>query len=59
VRPKPRAPVATPLTWKEVEKGVELSDFRIDTVPARLRKLGDLWTPLLAARGRFALERVL
>jgi bifunctional non-homologous end joining protein LigD len=59
VRPKPRAPVSTPLTWKEVEKGVELSDFRIDTVPARLRKLGDLWTPLLAARGRFALERVL
>jgi bifunctional non-homologous end joining protein LigD len=58
-RPKPRAPVSTPLTWKEVEKGVELSDFRIDNVPARLKKIGDLWKPLLAARARFALERVL
>jgi bifunctional non-homologous end joining protein LigD len=58
-RPKPRAPVSTPLTWKEVEKGVDITDFRIDNVPARLKKLGDLWKPLLAARGRFKLERVL
>jgi bifunctional non-homologous end joining protein LigD len=58
-RPKPRAPVSTPLTWKEVEKGVKIEDFRIDNVPARLKKLGDLWKPLLAARGRFDLERVL
>jgi bifunctional non-homologous end joining protein LigD len=58
-RPKPRASVSTPLTWKEVEKGVKIEDYRIDNVPARLQKLGDLWTPLLAARGRFALERVL
>jgi bifunctional non-homologous end joining protein LigD len=58
-RPKPRAPVSTPLTWAEVEKGVAITDFRIDNVPARLKKLGDLWKPLLAARGRFKLERVL
>jgi bifunctional non-homologous end joining protein LigD len=58
-RPKPQAPVSTPLTWKEVEKGVAITDFRIDNVPARLKKLGDLWKPLLAARGRFKLERVL
>ena len=58
-RPKPRASVSTPLTWNEVEKGVAITDFRIDNVPARLRKLGDLWKPLLAARGRFKLERVL
>jgi bifunctional non-homologous end joining protein LigD len=59
VRPKPRAPVSTPLTWDEVEAGVELADFRIDNVPARLNKLGDLWKPLVAARGRFKLETVL
>ena len=53
------AGVSTPLTWKEVEKGVAITDFRIDNVPARLAKLGDLWKPLLAARGRFKLERVL
>ncbi|HEX6598485.1 MAG TPA: non-homologous end-joining DNA ligase [Gemmatimonadaceae bacterium] len=58
-RPKPQAPVSTPLTWKEVEKGVAITDFRIDNVPARLKRLGDLWKPLLAARGRFKLERVL
>jgi bifunctional non-homologous end joining protein LigD len=58
-RPKPRAPVSTPLTWKEVERGVAITDFRIDNVPARLQKLGDLWKPLLVARGRFKLEKVL
>ena len=58
-RPKPRAPVSTPLEWKEVEAGLELADFRIDNVPARVRGLGDLWKPLLAARGRFRLEKVL
>ncbi|MDB4891358.1 MAG: hypothetical protein JWL61_3213 [Gemmatimonadetes bacterium] len=58
-RPKSRAPVSTPLTWEEVERGVSLSDFRIDNVPARLKKIGDLWKPLLAARGRFALEKLL
>ncbi len=58
-RPRPQAPVSTPLSWNEVEKGVAITDFRIDNVPARLRKLGDLWAPLLERRGRFALERVL
>ncbi|CAN5904628.1 non-homologous end-joining DNA ligase [soil metagenome] len=59
VRPKPRAPVSTPLSWEEVERGVALDDFRIDNVPARLERMGDLWKPLLAARGRFPLEKVL
>jgi bifunctional non-homologous end joining protein LigD len=58
-RPKPRAPVSTPLSWEEVEAGVAITDFRIDNVPARLKEVGDLWKPLLAARGRFKLERVL
>jgi bifunctional non-homologous end joining protein LigD len=59
VRPKPRAPVSAPLTWAEVEEGVALADFRIDNVPERLREIGDLWKPLVAARGRFKLEKVL
>jgi bifunctional non-homologous end joining protein LigD len=58
-RPKPRAPVSTPLTWKEVESGVSLSDFRLENVPARLKKIGDLWKPLLSTRGRFLLEKLL
>jgi bifunctional non-homologous end joining protein LigD len=58
-RPKPRAPVSTPLTWAEVERGFAIEDFRIDNVPARVRKIGDLWKPLLEKRGRFKLEKLL
>jgi bifunctional non-homologous end joining protein LigD len=57
VRPKPRATVSTPVTWKELERGVAIEDFRTDNVPARLRKLGDLWEPLLAKTGRVRLEK--
>jgi bifunctional non-homologous end joining protein LigD len=57
VRPKPRATVSTPVTWKEIEKGVTIEDFRMDNVPARVKKLGDLWKPLLENKGRFRLEK--
>jgi bifunctional non-homologous end joining protein LigD len=58
VRPTEQATVSTPLTWREVERGIETEDFRLDNVPGRVRRLGDLWRPLLAARGRFRLETV-
>jgi bifunctional non-homologous end joining protein LigD len=50
VRPTAVASVSTPLSWDEIRKGVKMEDFRIDNVPARLKKLGDLWKPLLAKR---------
>src|SRR5437868_5325566 len=53
VRPKPRAPVSTPVTWDEVARGIEIADFRVDNVPARVAKLGDLGAPLNADRVRF------
>ena len=56
VRPRQLPTVSTPLDWKELRRGVEMDDFRIDNVPARVKKLGDLWKPLLAKRGRFRLE---
>src|SRR5579872_3836119 len=56
IRPRPRAPVSTPVTWKEIERGINIEDFRIDNVPARLQKLGDLWQPLLERKGRFKLR---
>lgn len=59
VRPHPRAAVSTPVTWEEIEKGIKIEDFRIDNVPARVARLGDLWAPLLAQKGRFKLEKVL
>ena len=59
VRPRPRASVSTPVTWSELEGKIQIEDFRIDNVPARIRKVGDLWKPLLAKRGRFKLEAYL
>jgi len=44
LRPEPRAPVSTPLTWDEVEAGgFEPQDFRIDNVWERFARVGDLW----------------
>ncbi len=43
VRAQEGAPVSTPLTWDEVRPGLDPSDFTVDTVPARLAKVGDLW----------------
>jgi bifunctional non-homologous end joining protein LigD len=55
VRPRPDATVSTPVTWREVERGVKIEDFTLRNVPKRLDKLGDLWKPLLQARWRFDL----
>ena len=52
VRPTPHASVSTPITWRELERGVKIDDFRIDNVSARGARGGDLWEPLLAARPR-------
>jgi bifunctional non-homologous end joining protein LigD len=59
VRPNKLPTVSTPVTWKELERGIAIEDFRIDNVPARVRKLGDLWKPLLETKGRFRLEAYL
>ena len=57
LRPKPRAPVSMPITWRDIEKGVEIDDFRIDNVPSMLARTGDLWAPLVAKTGRARIER--
>jgi bifunctional non-homologous end joining protein LigD len=57
VRPKPEATVSTPITWQEVERGVEMNDFTMKTVPPRLVKIGDLWKPLLEQKGRTNLAK--
>jgi len=57
IRPRPEATVSTPVTWKEIDRGVRIEDFTIKNVPARIARLGDLWKPLLQARGRFNLAK--
>jgi bifunctional non-homologous end joining protein LigD len=56
VRPRPEATVSTPVTWDEIERGIRTEDFTMDTVPERLGRLGDLFAPLLARKGRVRLE---
>lgn len=59
VRPRPKATVSAPLTWTEVEKGVEMEDFRIDNMAARVKRVGDLFAPVLAKTGRADVGRFL
>jgi bifunctional non-homologous end joining protein LigD len=40
------AGVSTPLTWTEVAKGVDPTDFTVRTAPARFHDVGDLWARL-------------
>ncbi len=56
VRPRPQATVSTPLTWRDVERGVRIEDFTVRNVPGRVATRGDLWKRLVQARGRFDLR---
>jgi bifunctional non-homologous end joining protein LigD len=56
VRPKPGAPVSTPVTFGELESGARIEDFDIFNVPARIKELGDLWAPVVpSSANRFDL----
>lgn len=46
VRPRPGAPVSTPLLWEEVTKVIP-SQFTIKTIFPRLQEKGDLFAPVL------------
>lgn len=47
VRPKPMATVSTPLLWKEVNHKLTPQLFTIENIEKRLKKVGDLWKPVL------------
>jgi len=57
IRPTPVASGSAPVTWDEVERGVRIEDFRIDNIVARVKKVGDLWKPVLGKK-RFDLGKV-
>lgn len=60
VRPVAAATVSTPVTWSELGRpGIRIEDFTMRNVPARIRKVGDLWQPLLQQQNRVRLERFL
>jgi DNA primase len=39
-----------PLTWKQIEQGVKITDFTITNVPELLKKKGDPWAGFFDAR---------
>lgn len=59
VRAYEGAPVATPLDWKEVKRGLSPKDFRIDNTIERFERVGDLFAPVIQGGQRLenALER--
>jgi bifunctional non-homologous end joining protein LigD len=50
VRPRPGAPVSTPLTWEELTPKVRPRDFGMRAVLERLERHGDLYKPVLEGR---------
>ena len=57
IRPVPDARCSTPLSWKEVPE-VEPQDFTLQTMPARVKKVGDLtagmWRRKVGLASRFS-----
>ena len=47
VRPKPGAPVSTPLRWEELTEDVRPRDFSMQVALDRVSKQGDLFEPVL------------
>jgi bifunctional non-homologous end joining protein LigD len=56
VRAKPGATVSMPLTWKQVDKGVKISDFNIKNVPTLIEKTGNAWEDFFAQRQTLKLK---
>ena len=54
VRPRPGAPVSTPLRWSEVNEDLDPLSFTMPVVLDRIRKHGDLYAGVLTTRQRLA-----
>ncbi|CAA9310432.1 MAG: DNA_ligase_IV_Ku-like [uncultured Gemmatimonadetes bacterium] len=45
VRATPELTVSAPLAWSELSDALDPLDFTIETMPGRVRAVGDLWAP--------------
>jgi bifunctional non-homologous end joining protein LigD len=52
VRPRPGAPVSTPLHWEELGESVDPSSFTMEVILDRIRRHGDLFEGVLTTRQR-------
>jgi bifunctional non-homologous end joining protein LigD len=60
VRPRPGAPVSTPLRWDEVREGLDPLELTMEVALARVEQHGDLFAGVLGTRQRLgaALESI-
>jgi len=54
VRPRPGAPVSTPLRWQELRPGLSPTDFPMQVVLERVERYGDLYAGVLSEPGGLA-----
>jgi bifunctional non-homologous end joining protein LigD len=47
LRARPMAPVSAPLKWTELKKPIDPAKFNIETLPKRIKTVGDLFAPVL------------
>jgi bifunctional non-homologous end joining protein LigD len=60
VRARPKATVSAPIAWTELRAGLRLDQFTLETMPMRLRRIGDIWSAAMKRRNsRRALDAVL
>ena len=52
VRPRPGAPVSTPLRWDEVKPGLDPAQFTMEVVQQRVAEHGDLFEGVLTTKQR-------
>jgi len=55
-RARAKATVSMPLTWKQVERGVKITDFTITNVPDLLNKKGDPWATFFDERQKLKFD---
>jgi bifunctional non-homologous end joining protein LigD len=54
VRPKPGAPVSTPLRWDEVDEKLNPAIYTMEVVLSRVEQHGDLFEGVLTTKQRLA-----
>lgn len=51
-RAEPHASVSTPLQWDELTDDLTPREFTVETLPKRLKRVGDLWAAAMRRRNR-------